>query len=255
MNNFYNVLFDLGESTCFSANPYGVQVSRVFAETEHTEQFFCINPLKSRRKDANVTAYRNFLVEFDGVPLDQQRNIVNMAKLPFSTCVFSGSKSFHFIISLETPVATIEEYKAITRRLHAYLPEMDKSTSNPSRFSRTPNAIRENGNRQDVMEIRTRVPNDHLLGLLPPDTKVELPPIDLEGKKRLRILTPFTNYYLNFGEVQNRNMTLFRVACDMFKAGYSQDEILHKIANVNTLPIHETLTCIRSAYKTVRPEL
>lgn len=252
-NKVWSKLFELGESTCFTKTPYGTSLSRIFTEEPHQEQYFSINPLRVSRKDANVTCFRNFLIEFDNLPLEEQTQ--KMASIPYTSAVFSGGKSIHFIISLETPLKTIEEYKNIAYRLQQLLPDMDKACSNPSRLSRTPEAFRDNGIQQHIVNVNEKVRNEDLLKLLPEIKQTPMIVMEPESKKRLRVLTPFTNYYLAFGEIQNRNNTLFRVACDMFRAGYTQDEILHKIAPVNSLTHHETMNCIRSAYRAIRSQL
>lgn len=137
-NKFLQLLFEPGELTCFATTPYDTALS---AQPAENSEFFSINAMQNSRADANVISYRNFLIELDSVPLQQQIALVT-AKIPVSTIVFSGSKSYHFIVSLQTPLASEAEYRKVWRGLFEAIPEADKSTKNPSRLSRLPGTIR-----------------------------------------------------------------------------------------------------------------
>jgi hypothetical protein len=102
--------------------------------------------------------------------------------MPYSTCVFSGGKSLHFIISLETPLESEEEYrcwwKAIFKIMGNRGAGLDKSTVNPSSFSRCPNAYREDKDQiQHLLKVNARVKNEVMAswfkshGVYPPDFK------------------------------------------------------------------------------------
>lgn len=179
LENFLKTLLD-GESTCFSPDALGTEVS---TKVLPTDLFFSINALnpttdlapsqpyhnvnRPRRADVNVTCFRNFLIEIDTLPLDQQIEYVT-SKVPVTSIVYSGGKSYHFIISLEAPVLNIEQYQVLAKRLHKLLPLADKSTKNPSRFSRLPFRTRpETGLEQKLVQLNTRVANETLLALLP----------------------------------------------------------------------------------------
>lgn len=180
MNNFLNVLFNEGAVTCFTESPYGYKVkSRPYPE----DLFFCINELHPerdlnptkdwhdeflpRRADCNVVCYRNFLIEIDGMPLEDQITYVK-SRIPVSSIVYSGGSSYHFIVSLETPVKTYEEYMNISKRLLLLLPEADPACKNPSRLSRLPGRVRpETDKMQDLVYLGGRVSNDTLISKLP----------------------------------------------------------------------------------------
>lgn len=198
LNSFLKLLFDAGQHTCFAVNAYGHQVS---PEPREQDIFFCINalhptkdlqPLKDwhnedtpRRSDANVVCYRNFLLEIDSMPLSEQILYVT-SKLPVSAITFSGSKSYHFIISLEEPVSA-EKYKELTARMHLLLPAVDSSTKNPSRLSRLPTKIRpDTGRQQKLAALRGRIKLSDLEAKLPP-----LPPKgpSLSGSERTAYVT------------------------------------------------------------------
>lgn len=195
LEKFLNLLFEPDEQTCFTSLPTGVQVKYM---PYSQDVFFCINALdplkdhkperpyhaenKPRRADHNVVSFRNFLIELDGMPLEEQIEYVT-SKIPVSAITYSGGKSYHFILSLEEPLKSLEEYKHLALRLHSLLPKADKSTKNPSRLSRLPTAIRpDTGKEQTSVQIGTRIPLQTLENMLPLiEAKVyEQRPLDME---------------------------------------------------------------------------
>lgn len=167
MSKFLNTLFDPAETTCFSENCFDTTLTQT---PKPNDLFFSINPMHTSRKDANVTCFRNFLIEIDSMPLSKQIKYVQ-SKLPIdliTSIVFSGSKSYHFIISLETPLGSLEDYKSVALRLHKLFPEADSTSKNPSRFSRLPYRIRpDTGVQQELIRLGTRVPTDSFIASLP----------------------------------------------------------------------------------------
>lgn len=140
-------------------------------------EFFCINPIHplhdriktptgavhveynsiGRRADLNVTRFQNFLFEIDNMPLDEQLKLFQNCKVPWASIVYSGSKSYHAILSLETPLdcephtlTGVETYKAVWRSIAATIAKrsnidislLDHATQNPSRLSRMPEGLR-----------------------------------------------------------------------------------------------------------------
>lgn len=179
---FLNTIFHPEAATCFTAKPHGTDVRPPL----EGDLFFCINELDSsrdaeptqdwhhpdrpRRADCNVTSYRNFLIELDNMPLYDQVAYVK-SRVPVTSIVFSGGKSYHFIISLDTPLATKAEYDSVARRLLKLLPAADKSCKNPSRLSRLPFALRpDTGLKQDLIYLGSRIENSRLLYLLPEES-------------------------------------------------------------------------------------
>lgn len=176
---FLSTLLDDGQASCFTESPNGYKVHHA---PKPEDLFFCINALhptqdlapvkdwhsqyKPRRADANVVCHRNFLIELDDVPLERQISYVT-EKVPVSSIVYSGGKSYHFIISLERPVEP-KLYREYARRLHKLLPRADKACKNASRLSRLPNVIRpETGKLQRLYMLGQRVPNKEFVELLP----------------------------------------------------------------------------------------
>lgn len=177
---FLNLLFDEGQKTCFTKHAKG---TKVMSYPPKSAVFFCINALHPaedlapslsyhsphvpRRADANVICFRNFLIEIDDMPLDKQIPYVK-GLLPVSSVVYSGKKSYHFIISLREPCEDYNEYMQISEALHKHLPKSDSATKNPSRLSRLPNVMRpDTGKSQNLVYLGQRISKQELLDILP----------------------------------------------------------------------------------------
>ncbi len=156
-------LFRHDEWVCGAIDAHGAN-SMMVSRLDSDYQFFSINPLKpgTRRKDENVAVYRNFLLEIDRLPLPEQRPAIEALGIPYTSLVYSGGKSLHIIISLAVPCQSEKEYRDLGLRLMAAVPICDPTTKNPSRLSRTPSAVRDNGETQTLIEMRGPVSNSEL---------------------------------------------------------------------------------------------
>lgn len=154
-NAFLKLLFDKNQQTCFAATPYDTAIS---IEPAPDSLWFSINAMHTSRADANVECFRNFLIEIDSVPLNIQIDLVR-SKMPVSSIVYSGGKSYHFLVSLQDALPNEAEYRRVARGLLEAVPEADKSTKNPSRLSRLPGVVRpDTGLIQDLVYLGSRVP-------------------------------------------------------------------------------------------------
>lgn len=124
---------------------------------EQLPQFFFINPLKQRQYGkgagaaSNVRVCQNILFEWDtGAPLEEQYKLAIDSKLPYTSCVYSGGKSLHFIVSLSEPI----EAKWYTHYARVAFEALgsDISMANPNRISRLGGATREGGALQELIE-------------------------------------------------------------------------------------------------------
>lgn len=158
IKKFYEVLFEPGETTCFSETAFGTSVYHVddIQNTYPNYQrlmYFSVNALHTHRFDCNVTSYRNFLIENDKIAtIPEQIALVKKIGMPFSTVTYSGGKSVHFIISLESPLPDESTYRFVADWIHNIInvglltgePDgpgdfrFDHKTKNPSRFTRVP---------------------------------------------------------------------------------------------------------------------
>ncbi len=126
--------------------------------------YFALNPLKdySEASNANIAAHRNFLFEMDGPKLAAQKYLLETKKeLPFTLKTFSGNKSYHYIVALETDVGPDKyaEYWQVLKYLFR-ASAVDKTASNPSRLTRLPGAKRPEGKTQKLLKAYNRISVD-----------------------------------------------------------------------------------------------
>lgn len=270
---FWTCLFEPNESTCLTVPPKGTTVlSLSFVQTGFC--YFSINPLnglidtspteswhdihRPRRCDANVTAYRNILVEMDGLSLEDQIRHISEIGMPYSTRVYSGSKSYHFIISLITPLSSRREYDALVRRVYKAVgrDKVDVTCKNPSRLSRVPGHLREDtGRSQDLMEVRERVEREVLEAWLlrrdvPVREDTDWEDIRTGPPKQFSSLNGFTQNFLMFGDDTGKwNYKLFRASADLCRNGWSFEEAEIELQKITGILDANDLKTIKSAYR------
>ena len=198
LDNFYNLLFDEDDFICFGETLKSTAVNHYRFPYGRNRRWFTVNALdpkedrnptepyldkhKPRRAYCNVVKWRNIMIEMDSCSIPEQKVHIKQSKFPYSTCVYSGGKSLHFIVALETPLESEEEYrcwwKAIYKIMGNLGASLDKSTVNPSSFSRCPNAYREDkGQIQHLLKVNERVKNEVMVdwfashGVSPDDFK------------------------------------------------------------------------------------
>lgn len=288
LKDFYRALFNCpGEYTCYSeANAKGTTVFKIGLPPAQFN-FFSINPLdglrdrepteswhrpdRPRRADANVTAFRNILVEGDKISLDEQRKLIQTTEMPYTTATYSGGKSIHYIISLNESLKSRGEYDALVKRVYTALggaQVVDVSNKNPSRLSRCPGAYRQDKQRQQKLEdVRSRIPirelEEWLLSMgVPPEAPRTEPGHRVPTSQRRLLITsstipinlsPLAKYFLRFGADEGHwNNTLFKVACEMSEKGYNEAEIIEKVKGIDGEICRESLSTIKSAVRRVR---
>jgi hypothetical protein len=177
------VLFMVSDLNKVPHSPYLIKASKA---TPLLGTYYAINPIdavtnrntagaRSPRASINVTAFRNFLFEIDSLPLEEQKSLLEFlnTKVPITQVTFSGSSSYHAIISVVdtlpfTPHTEqgVAQYSQAWRALDAELsaiareylgdkmPEVlfDPACKDPARLSRTPGAIR-----PDTLKIQTEL--------------------------------------------------------------------------------------------------
>ena len=199
---FFNKLFKPGEGLCVGS----FKAVSVFSQLPDSGNFFCINPLSlemdygyadkdyykkdvPRRADVNISAYRNFMFEMDSIDLESQLTILKNCGIEFTSIVYSGGKSYHAILGLSEAIEADYHsdeaslyYKSIWQRLRAKIDRsarmagfeypkgkdsfIDSSCQNPSRLSRVPEAVRDNGNVQELIELNNTMSLDAFVELL-----------------------------------------------------------------------------------------
>lgn len=122
-------------------------------------QLVALNPIEGFRRDVNVTKFRSFLVELDSGSLKEQFEYVKSLNMPYSTCIFSGSKSLHYVITLDEDLPDEETYRYIAEWILKIVSKADQMTKNPSRSVRCAGNIRkETGNEMKMLELNKRIP-------------------------------------------------------------------------------------------------
>ena len=169
--DFYKVLFDSEDYTCFSDNVYGVKLYKANYKGPKADcEFFSINPFNkgTSRAKSNVSAFRNILVEIDQdengnvIPAEKQKSMMNNIGLPYATLVWSGGKSYHAIISVDEGFEDLAEYEQAVKAVYRVLAKNnitnDTQVKDPGRFSRAAGAVRMNTKQlQEVAEVKQRI--------------------------------------------------------------------------------------------------
>ncbi len=170
---FYECLFDKEELTVHGDNKFATKPTQAISNgIKELKPFFVINPIKPgyTRSIDGVKHFRNFMFEIDEdmdknpVPLEKQQEIIQAAQFPWSTCVYSGGKSLHWILSLEEPVEDASEYRMWWKMMEAILNKtakelgynlkFDPNVKDPSRFSRAAGSVRMDVNPKAIQELR-----------------------------------------------------------------------------------------------------
>lgn len=255
MKTWRNLMFNDDELICSSDFVFGTKAQIV--NDAIFGQYVCLNPLKGPRADSNVSTFRNLLFEFDQGTLEEQKRLINESELPYSLVTFSGNKSLHAVICLESPLENVEEYRKVIKAAYKKFPTIDKSCSNPSRFTRTPDGYNIKTNHiQEVWAIKnSRTPTQEFLDWVgpvePENLKTEAATKTYDGLEPL--LSIFTKHYLAFGsDPGKRNSDLFKASCDLCRCGWSAEEVFAVVADKADLPIHEIRQTIRSAFKSAQ---
>jgi len=182
---FLTLLFRGGEAG-FTGSIYDSNITSNICSMPCSKrrEFFSINPIDSnkdhlyftkkhykedvpRRADMNVSAFRNFMFEMDDVPLEEQLVILDKVGIPWTSIVYSGSKSYHAILAVsesvcggEHTVEGVAAYKRIWLRIAAHINDVagrsvvDETSKNPSRLSRFPWVFREKtGKQQELVSL------------------------------------------------------------------------------------------------------
>ena len=250
---FLSTLFNPGEHIYASPDKYASvknedgswKIYRPSIEQKDIDQqntlLVAVNPLKGdTRNDANVTAYRSFLVEMDSLPLPEQLELAKKMGLPYSLAVYSGGKSIHFAIALSEDLPDEETYRFYAEWLLRTIPAADQNTKNPSRSIRFPGVMRPGGKKQGLVRSGPRISHTKLLAYLSkhpdkrPEVRVEsdYEPIDNDAKGMA--LWVKKGLVDGFDFTKGRNVTWFAVGYEFGKCGYSMEDTLKALNPVFT---------------------
>lgn len=257
INEFFELLFpDQSSASCFTDFINGIYITPVYPHKSRKKaERFCINPIsinkdhepekssseyaskdRGRRADVNVTEFRNILCEFDKNTIEEQIEWLNNSRLPYSAIVHSGKKSLHIIISLSTPVRSRKEYNVLAKQLYAAILKagikVDDSTSNPSRLSRYPGAIREDtGIEQELLYVGNHVDK----GILKTWIKQHAPKTPARAPKKPTSNKELTEKYISrttqklikehIHYTESRHAAFKSAATQLRKSGHEIEEI------------------------------
>lgn len=120
-----------------------------------------VNPMDGLgATDANVTAYRNALVECDTMDIDSQLAVIRKLQLPCAAITYSGGKSIHAVVKVDA--TDIRDYKERYAFLVKYCKlnglDIDKGNCNPSRFTRLAGVTR-GDKKQFLIDTNCGLPN------------------------------------------------------------------------------------------------
>lgn len=174
---FLSTLFTPGEEICLSPNKYAHKsipwenIGPEFTiETQGKKEelvtiseddiiLVAINPIKGEKNDANVTAFRTFLMELDDGDVWEQKQYIDELKMPYSVCVFSGNKSLHYGITLNMDLPDITIWQDINQWILNIVKRADQQNKNPTKSIRFPGNKRKDGKGlvQTLVDIKGRV--------------------------------------------------------------------------------------------------
>lgn len=120
-------------------------------------EFEILNELKdtTNHRDDNCLYHTRFLFEMDGLSLEKQSELTQSLKHILVRVVYSGSKSLHCIIEFDKKYEKDCQrlYKEIWRYINTnyFNGCCDTQCVNPSRLTRTPNVIRADTNKKQLL--------------------------------------------------------------------------------------------------------
>jgi hypothetical protein len=219
-----------------------------------------LNPIKGFREDANCTAYRNFLVELDSGPIDQQLAYIKKINMPFSAAIFSANKSLHFLISLDKDLPSEKVFRVFSEWILKAVTLADPATKNPSRSIRVPGAYREPGKKQTTVEYHGVIKIEDLVAWL------NLHPEAKPQEKQRRVVSEKPDFdkikpwackkLIDASKllISNRNRTWYALSIEFTLAGYSEDEVISILERYfveeRDFTKREWLTAVKSGIKT-----
>jgi hypothetical protein len=275
LKTFFDTLFEPNETINVARNANNPNTIWNVNDLPHNHpyytecQYYTINAVQNSRADANVTSFRNFLIENDNEPvISEQIKMIKRIGVPYSAVVFSGNKSLHFIVSLATPLKDASYYRFIVDWLYNIInkdlpPErrFDMSTRNPSRLSRLPGGTHQKQNKpQTLLQVKGRVPDETFENFLlahqdvMPKSIIPRNVVPSETANPL-LLKPWTNEMLSNGIFQGkRNSGFYEMGWDFIEAGYKTPEealqyIFAEAKHLGDFPLGEVEMAVRSAYK------
>lgn len=254
--HYLDALFDADDYICLGATPFATNLAAICDLSLDPKdmagyEYVAVNPFKpgTKRLDANVSVFRNIVLEFDDAGLDDQAALIEELRIPYTTVTFSGGKSLHVVISLVQPCADRGQYDALVKDIYACVPMADPTSKNPSRFTRLGGATRPTqggGIEQRIMDVGYRAAPADISSFLRRHSaavmksraeRAEQLRLELEARANAEAhpevigdLSLRTKDFLRLGAAAGgRNRELFYAACDFINQGYAPAEIHQKL--------------------------
>lgn len=246
-----NLMFKPGELINISPNKYpfhAIPLENAFSEsvtmlpqsedakpveTHKSDSFTLVslNPSNGWRLDNNCTAFRNFLIEMDIGPLDEQIAYIEKLAMPYSASIFSGGKSIHFLISLDQDIPTQKAWRKLNQWVLNIVTLSDQNCKNPSRSIRVPGSEREPGKFQKLVEFKGKVELKELRRWLEQYPHLEPKQAEkrsISGEYDFSKVKPWVIKTLIDGlnPQKGRNAQWFAIACEFALAGYNFDDTI-----------------------------
>lgn len=244
-----------GKTTLFSPNP-DVPIKTV----DSSELILvALNPIKGFRNDEGCYKFKNFLVELDISSREEQIAYIKKLNLPYSSMIWSGSKSTHTLISLDRNLPNEKIWRFFSEWILNIVNLADQNTKNPSRSIRIAGSIRpETGKEQELIELKGATKLEDLVAWLKkhpgamPKEKVKREPsgeFNFDGLKEW-VVDRLIN---GLDPTKGRNIQWFSIACEFALAGYSEDGTMDILADFFTpdrdFKEREWKSAIRSGFK------
>lgn len=234
-----------------------------------------LNPVNDGIKESHITAYRNFLIEFDpnkevwasaseierSLMLNSQATTVIESKAPVSAAVYSGNKSIHFLIALKNPVSR-ECWKIYRKALQTAFPDADTNSSAVIGVRNPGNVRIGTGNTVCLygeIGCYQKIGNDEFKEWLGPYLNEAVEEYEDENNVMINIdfldkpLRNSTEDFLKYGADDGEwNQELFKASCDLFNHGHSVGEVEETIKNINDEIDCKDKATIKSAFDTVK---
>lgn len=263
IKKFLTILFNENEGICVCRKKTDTDTQPLTDYRPHeTDLWVSLNPLKPYRdkKMENILAYRNLLIEFDpkngSIDPAEQRRLMGELGVPYSTCVFSGNESYHFVVAL-THGLDRDTYEHWFEWLSAILGERnDRSMRVANILTRLPTVIRPStGLEQEVISLGKRIPNLQFSKFLerfpreqpkqtPNEKRQEFEELyramgEVDLKDNWDILNPTTKALIETGESgrlepMGRHQELLAAVANMVhQGGFSQEKIMELLCGEN----------------------
>ena len=227
---FLEVLFDSDDYVAFGKNDMAASKAIYPIPEWYTTNAmkFCINPLgrNQRRNGENIgDNIYSFLFEMDKdennqiIPAKEQIRMFVNSGIPYTTMVYSGSKSIHLIVRFTEPITQKwfrSWWEAMNRVLVSKGLPIDPATMKIPQLSRVPNSMRDvDGDKvcQKLININKRIEQSEMLEWL-----------EANGEEVLEPYVPPVREYNPDLNAEVSDEEKFKAAYNMFKKTHGEYE-------------------------------